>query len=66
MAHQLPLLDRPEREPEWRIDEQTRAIGRRGLALARAALAATTASDPVSSKDADRRPTIQPEHRTAA
>ena len=30
----------PEREPEWRLDERTKAIGRRGLALARAALAA--------------------------
>ena len=41
MAQQLPLLDTAEREPEWRIDEQTKAIGRKGLALARAALAAT-------------------------
>jgi hypothetical protein len=49
MAQQLPLLDSPEREPvrepEWRIDEQTKAIGRKGLALARAALAATAAHD---------------------
>lgn len=65
MAQQLPLLDRPEREPEWRIDEQTKAIGRRGLALARAALAASTSSD------TDRRTRIvetkvDHSHRTAA
>ena len=45
MAQQLPLLDTVEREPEWRIDEQTKEIGRKGLALARAALAATVTSD---------------------
>ena len=45
MAQQLPLLDSPERQPEWRIDEHTKAIGRKGLALARAALAATVTSD---------------------
>ena len=45
MAQQLPLLDTAQREPEWRIDEQTKAIGRKGLALARAALAATVSSD---------------------
>jgi hypothetical protein len=44
MAQQLPLLDGPEHEPEWRIDEQTKAIGRKGLARARAALAASTRS----------------------
>jgi hypothetical protein len=45
MAQQLPLLDTAQREPEWRIDEQTKAIGRKGLALARAALAATATPD---------------------
>lgn len=35
MERQLVLLDP---EPDWRIDEQTRAIGRAGLAEAREAL----------------------------
>jgi hypothetical protein len=37
MARQLALLDTP---PEWHIDDQTREVGRAGLARARAALAA--------------------------
>ena len=37
MARQLALLDTP---PEWHIDDQTREVGRQGLARARAALAA--------------------------
>ena len=37
MARQLALLDTP---PEWHIDDQTREVGREGLARARAALAA--------------------------
>ena len=57
MAQQLPLLDTVEREPEWRIDEQTKEIGRKGLALARAALAATVTSDAHGEHD---------EHRQAA
>ena len=57
MAQQLPLLDTVEREPEWRIDEQTKEIGRKGLALARAALAATVTSDGHGEHD---------EHRQAA
>jgi hypothetical protein len=36
MARQLTLID----NPTWRIDERTKEIGRRGLAEARAALAA--------------------------
>ena len=36
----LPL---PPVDPEWRIDDETRAIGRRGLAKARAALAESRA-----------------------
>jgi hypothetical protein len=36
---QLALL---ERQPEWRLDEHTRRVGRQGLAEARAALAAST------------------------
>jgi hypothetical protein len=34
---QLTLIDTP---PEWRLDERTRQVGRRGLAEARAALQA--------------------------
>ena len=37
MARQLQLL---EQAPEWRLDDETRAVGRKGLAAARAALAA--------------------------
>jgi hypothetical protein len=37
MARQLQLL---EQAPDWRIDDATKAVGRRGLAAARAALAA--------------------------
>ena len=37
MKHQLSLLEAP---PDWRIDERTKEIGRRGLAQARAALQA--------------------------
>jgi hypothetical protein len=35
MERQLVLL---EHEPEWRIDEETRDVGRAGVAEARAAL----------------------------
>jgi hypothetical protein len=28
----------PDRHPEWRLDDETRAVGRRGIAQARAAL----------------------------
>ena len=37
MARQLTLL---ERQPDWRLDERTKEIGKRGIAAARAALAA--------------------------
>ena len=37
MARQLQLL---EQAPEWHLDDETRAVGREGLAAARAALAA--------------------------
>ena len=53
MARQLDLL--PPVDPDWRIDEETRAAGRRGLAKARAALAEARAR-------ADR----TQQHRTAA
>jgi hypothetical protein len=47
---QLPLIGaiarrsaRPGAESDWRIDEPTRRVGRRGLAAARAALNRSTA-----------------------
>ena len=40
MARQLQLL---EQAPDWRIDDATKAVGRKGLAAARAALAAARA-----------------------
>ena len=40
MARQLQLL---EQAPDWRIDDATKAVGRRGLAAARAVLAAARA-----------------------
>ncbi len=43
MARQLVLID--ENEPEWRLDEHTVAVGRRGVAAARAILAAAPRHD---------------------
>ena len=40
MERQLILLDEPN--ADWRLDEATRERGRRGVALARAALAAAS------------------------
>jgi hypothetical protein len=37
MTKQLTLIDT---QPDWRLDEKTRRLGRRGIADARAALAA--------------------------
>lgn len=42
MARQLTLINT---ESPWRLDEKTREIGRRGLAQARAALAAHKPTD---------------------
>ena len=42
MARQLTLIE--DKKP-WRLDEKTREIGRRGLAEARAALAANRPKD---------------------
>jgi hypothetical protein len=39
---QLRLLNTAD-HPEWKLDEQTRAVGRRGIAQARAALRAARA-----------------------
>ncbi len=54
MEQQLTLLEAP---PDWRIDERTKEIGRRGLAQARAALqghSPTTQPLPASSDDVPR------------
>jgi hypothetical protein len=50
MERQLVLL---EQEPEWRLDEHTREVGRAGLAKARAALReAAQRSAAVAGRDA--------------
>jgi hypothetical protein len=41
MARQLTLLDTP---PSWRLDEATKAAGRKGIAEARASIAAAKAA----------------------
>ena len=43
MARQLTLI---ETSATWRLDEQTREVGRRGIASARAELAAHRPADP--------------------
>lgn len=52
MARQLQLL---EQAPDWRLDDETRAVGRQGLAAARAALAAARPSPAPRADDAGRR-----------
>ncbi len=49
MERQLTLLDTP---PAWRLDEQTREVGRQGIEMARAAL--RSARRPVDADDGDR------------
>ncbi|MEZ5232614.1 MAG: hypothetical protein AB7O92_14885 [Acidimicrobiia bacterium] len=49
---QLRLID--ARDVSWRLDEQTKAIGREGIARARAALAAARPR-PATTVEADRR-----------
>ena len=52
MARQLTLLDTPR---TWRLDEATRAAGRKGIADARASLAAARAAAAAEQQpDADR------------
>lgn len=52
MTRQLVLIDESPRD--WRMDERTREIGRRGVAAARAALAAHARPDaPDSDTDSD-------------
>ena len=41
MERQLILIE--ERQPDWRLDEHTREVGRAGVAQARAALRAALA-----------------------
>lgn len=55
MARQLTLL---ESSPTWRIDEATKAAGRKGIAEARASLRAALAAqaDPATDTPAARRP----------
>ena len=50
MARQLQLLEQP---PDWRIDDATKAVGRRGLAAARAALAAARSDGDVDARRQD-------------
>ena len=51
MARQLELL---EEAPEWRLDDETRAAGRAGVAAARAALAAARRSGATVPADRNR------------
>lgn len=51
MTEQLHLIDAPN--VDWRLDEHTKHVGRRGLAQARAALAA--ARLPRGTEDQDER-----------
>ena len=65
MARQLALLDTP---PEWQIDDQTREVGREGLARARAALAAADrrAAEPRPTRGRGAVTDRPARHRTAA
>ena len=49
MARQLTLIDTPR---SWRLDEATKAAGRKGIAEARASLRAALAAQARSSADA--------------
>lgn len=49
MERQLVLLE--SSPDEWRLDEHTRAVGRRGVEAARAALRAATAPEPGAKGD---------------
>jgi hypothetical protein len=48
MARQLQLL---EAAPDWRLDDETRAVGREGVAAARAVLAAARRAAAVDEHD---------------
>jgi hypothetical protein len=60
MTRQLSLIESP---PEWRLDDRTREVGRRGVAEARAALRRALAS-PADSHHAGEVP--GPTNRSAA
>ena len=60
MERQLALLESP---PVWRLSEHTREIGRRGVASARAALAAAT---PDARRSSGVEPAEQEQDRSAA
>jgi hypothetical protein len=49
MARQLTLIDTPH---SWRLNEATKAAGRKGIAEARASLRAALAAQATSSADA--------------
>ena len=49
MARQLTLIETPR---SWRLDEATKAAGRKGIAEARASLRAALAAQASSSTDA--------------
>jgi hypothetical protein len=59
MARQLVLLETPV---DWRLDERTREIGRRGVASARAVLQSTRTDD----DDPDRQQRGSNRQRSAA
>ncbi len=46
-----------DRHPEWRLDDETKAVGRRGIAQARAALRSARASHLDDGAASSRRPT---------
>ena len=50
MARQLTLLDTP---PSWRLDEATKAVGRKGIAAARASLRRPPLADQAGSEAHD-------------
>jgi len=53
MERQLHLLELPE--PDWHLDETTKAIGRKGVAEARQALQRARKTTTEQRADADRR-----------
>ena len=61
MARQLTLLDTP---PSWRLDEATKAAGRKGIAEARASLERAKAAAARRAAELDREPGHR--RRTAA
>jgi len=56
MGIQLVLLE--DDEPQWRLDDHTVEIGRRGVAAARAAVAAAARREPDGA--------VQPGHHSAS